>query len=186
MHVMSAFPDLETERLYLRRLDLADLAFVQRHFSDPRVCEYLVDEDPLSDSAGAVALIESYTSPERDTANRWVLVIKSTGEAVGTCGYHNWSRRNRSAEIGYDLAPDFWRQGYMSEAMTRAIGHGFGPMGLNRIQAFAHVKNEPSLRMLARLGFQQEGLIREKYLSGGQYHDHFCLSLLAKEWHLSK
>ena len=183
---MAEFPgfvDLETERLYLRRFTLDDTPFVQEHFSDPRVCEYLVDADPIGVYTEAVALIEWYLNPERDTANRWMLVLKDSSTAIGTCGYHNWSRRNRSVEIGYDLSPGFWHQGYMNEALTRAIKYGFESMGLNRIQAFVHVRNEPSLRALSRLGFDKEGIIREKYLCRGQYHDHFCLSLLRREWH---
>jgi ribosomal-protein-alanine N-acetyltransferase len=178
----TGFADLKTERLYLRKFTRDDAGFVLKHFSDPAVCEYLVDEDPLNDPAQALALIEWYLDPRRDNANRWVLTLDTNQAAIGTCGYHVWSRRNRSAEIGYDLAPEFRRQGFMNEALRAAIGYGFETMDLNRIQAFVHVKNGPSLRVLSKLGFKVEGIIRDKYLCQGRYHDHFCLSLLKREW----
>ena len=175
--------DLETERLHLRRFTTDDVAFVLNHFSEPRVSEYLVDAEPIRDPSEAAALIEWYVNPRRDNANRWVLTLKSSLTAIGTCGYHNWSRRNRSAEIGYDLSPRFWLKGYMNEALSTAIKYGFEMMDLNRIQAFVHVRNERSLRALSKLGFKIEGIIREKYLCRGQYHDHACLSLLRRDWH---
>lgn len=177
----AGFADLETERLYLRRFTKDDAGFVLKQFSEPRVCEYLVDEDPMTEPSQAAALIEWYLDPRRDNACRWVLALKSSLTAIGTCGYHNWSQRNRSAEIGYDLSPEFWRQGFMNEALAMVISYGFEAMDLNRIQAFVHVRNQPSLRLLSRLGFKSEGIIREKYLCRGEYHDHFCLSLLRRE-----
>ena len=64
------------------------------------------------------------------------------------------------AEIGYDLNPECWGQGFMAEALVAAINHGIDSMKLNRIDALVYIKNDRSVRLLQRLGFKQEGLLR--------------------------
>lgn len=72
----------------------------------------------------------------------------------------------------------------MTESLHRAVKVGFENMGLNRIQAFVYVQNTRSVDLLLRLGFTQEGIIKDKHLFRGRYYDHFCFSLLKREWNL--
>jgi len=174
------FPVLETPRLILRPLTFADLDFVFRHFSDPAVTQYMLDEPPLADLAQARELIKFYQDPAGNPYNRWGLERKEDGALIGTCGYHNWQRRYFRAEVGYDLSPAYWGQGYMSEALRTAFQHGFTQMQLHRIEALVYPQNVRSLRLLQKLGFQQEGLLRDYFCLDGQFYDHALLSLLQK------
>lgn len=176
------FPDLETDRLWLRRLSLEDVGFVFQHFGDPAVSRFLLDEPPMTRVEEAEELIRFYQNPDGKAYNRWGLVHKEQVSLVGTCGYHRWSRQHRRAEVGYDLAPDYWGQGLMREALTSIFRHGFEEMGLNRIEAIVHPENARSLSLLQRLGFQREGLLRGHLYQGGRFHDEFILSLLKGEW----
>ncbi len=65
------FPSLETERLILRQLNMEDADFIFRHFSDPAVSRYLMDELPPADYAQAQEIVEFYREPEGKTSNRW-------------------------------------------------------------------------------------------------------------------
>ena len=179
------FPDLETERLHLRQLTVDDLDFVYQHFSNPLVAEFLLDEPPLSDISEARGIIEFYQQPEIKSLNRWVISLKNNGQPVGTCGFHKWNKRDLHAEIGYDLSPDFWGQGIMSEALRAAIQNGFGRMGLNRIEAIVYPQNHRSLQLLKKLGFQIEGLLRDYNYLNGVFYDHNILSLLKKDWKMA-
>jgi len=87
------------------------------------------------------------------------------------------------AGIGYELGHVFWRKGIMTEALTAIIGLGFKVMGLNRIEAVVMPENEPSLRLLAKLGFYNEGILKE-YENWGRkgFRDLCMLSLLRKTW----
>jgi len=175
------FPILETGRLILRQLTNDDLDFVFRHFSDPRVNEYLLDEPPVASLAEAQAIIDFYQEPKANTYNRWGLVRKSDGRMIGTVGFHKWSKAHRRAEIGYDLSPGAWGEGYMSEAVRAAIGHGFEHMALHRIDALVYTANDRSFRLLQKLGFRQEGLLRDYFTLNGVYYDHYLYALLATE-----
>lgn len=177
------FPSLETERLILTPLTTEHLDFVFRHFSDPDVNRYLVDEERVSTRAQAQEIVDFYAELAGKSYNRWVLVLKSEQRPIGTCGYHQWSRAHHRAEIGYDLEKASWRQGLMREALQTVIDFGFEKMALNRIGAMVHPENVASLGLLARLGFQKEGLLRDYYYQSEKFYDHWLLSLLKKDLH---
>jgi ribosomal-protein-alanine N-acetyltransferase len=176
------FPSLETERLFLRNLTVEDTDFVFSHFSDPAVTRYLMDQPPLTEYDGAQEIIRFYQEPEADNRNRWGIVRKADNQLIGTCGYHNWRQRDRRAEVGYDLSPACWGQGYMAEALRVVIPNGFTRMGLNRIEALVYTGNARSLQLLKKLNFQMEGTLRDYYYLNDMFHDHFLFSLLRRDW----
>jgi ribosomal-protein-alanine N-acetyltransferase len=178
------FPNMETELLFLRLLKPADAEFIYHHFSNPAVTQFLMDEAPLSEPAQAQEIIQSYQDPEGKTYNRWGIVRKQDHQLIGTCGYHKWHRRYFRAEIGYDLSPASWGQGYMTEALSAVIQNGFERMGLNRIDALVYTENVRSMKLLQNLGFQKEGVLRDYFYLDGQFYDHCLLALLRSEWKL--
>ncbi|MDP6451740.1 MAG: GNAT family N-acetyltransferase, partial [SAR202 cluster bacterium] len=76
--MVDEFPQLETERLILRRLTMDDVEFVFQHFSDPMIYRYLMDEEPMTDRAQAKGLVEFYLDPVGKSHNRWGIVVKAT------------------------------------------------------------------------------------------------------------
>lgn len=169
---------LESARLLLRPISRADTAFAVRHFTDPEVYRFMLDDEPITTVDQAIAIIDFYVDRPGDTYNRWVLVRKADQQPLGTCGYHRWNRQHRKAEIGYDLSPAWQGQGYMREAVGAMISHGFQAMNLHRIEAVVAVANERSANLLGRLGFAREGLLRDSYFSSGRFHDHELYALL--------
>jgi [ribosomal protein S5]-alanine N-acetyltransferase len=176
------FPDLHTNRMLLRQLTLDDTEFIFKQFSDPQVCRYLMDEPPLKDRTEAQRIIRFFLEPEGKTHNRWGMVRKSDNQLIGTCGFHHWEKSYFRAEIGYDLSPDCWGQGYMSEALPAMIKNGFDRMGLNRMDAMVYVGNDRSMQVLKKQGFKEEGILRDYFYLDGVFYDHYLLSLLRREW----
>lgn len=180
------FPSIETERLILRQMTLEDTDFVFQHFSDPAVSRYLMDEPPVTEYAQAQEIIQFYIESEGKPHNRWVMVRKSDHQSIGTCGFHKWDKRYFRAEIGYDLSPSCWGQGYMTESLRAVISNGFEQMRLNRIDALVYIENAPSIQLLQRLGFKQEGILRDYFYLDGKFYDHHLFALLQREWPLGK
>lgn len=176
------FPALETERLILRQMTFEDTDFVFQHFSNSAVNQYLMDEAPVTTVAQAREIIQFYLDPEGKTRNRWVMVRKSDRQLIGTCGFHKWEQRYFRAEIGYDLSPDFWKQGYMLEALRAVISNGFERMKLNRIEALVYIENDRSIHLLQKLGFKQEGVLRDYFYFEGKFYNHYLMALLRREW----
>ena len=158
----SAFPVLITDRIILRELrkeDAADLLVFRGDAEEQRF-----NSEPLQTLEQSVALIEEVRGDyAAQTGLPWALTLKSSGRVVGLFGYHHWDHYHRRADIGYDLARELWGQGLATEALTAAIRFGFSEMQLNRIEAQTIADNEPSTRLLGRLGFALEGT-RRSYL----------------------
>lgn len=165
---MDHFPHLQTERLLLRALTPADLEFVYQLFADSDVARYPHDEEPITTRQEAQAIIDFYTDPGVKFYNRWVIVRKSDGRPIGTCGYHKWEKRHFRAEIGYDLAKAFWNQGFMTEALMEVLEFGFGKMKLNRIEALVHPSNTASIKLLEKLHFKKKRRPHARLLLSGR------------------
>lgn len=111
------------------------------------------------------------------------IVEKSTGRIIGDCGFHTWYLLHLRAEIGYGLREEEDKnKGYMKEAVRAVVDYGFNVMQLNRIEAFISPLNTPSLKLVAGLGFQQEGRLREHYCKNGVIEDSLVFGLLRKEF----
>jgi ribosomal-protein-alanine N-acetyltransferase len=177
------FPLLESPRLVMRQLTMDDAEFYLRNFSDPTTVELTTFEAP-KDLGAAKAELKMYCIDlfANSTGIRWGIVLKGSGELVGTCGFHKWVKEHNRAEIGYDMLPEFRERGIMKEALTHMIDYVFGTVRLNRLEALIDPRNTASIRLVESLGFSRDGLLRENTLFRGRYIDDLVYSLLAREW----
>ena len=178
MFDFSVFPVLTTDRVILRELSGGDAADVLVFRSDPK--EQQFNSEPLQTLGQSVALIDELRSDySAETAVPWAVTLKSSSRVIGLFGYHHWDRYHRRAEIGYDLARDVWGQGIATESLTAVVRFGFSEMQLNRIEAQTIADNEPSVRLLCRLGFALEGTRRSySWEEDGTFHDGAIYGLL--------
>lgn len=111
------------------------------------------------------------------------LLLKETGRVIGAAGLHNWFPEHRRAEIGYTLDDDVYKnRGFMTEAMAVLLPYGFNDLNLHRIEAHVEPSNLPSVRLLRRFRFHEEGLLRQRYFYGGVLQDSLIFSLLATDY----
>lgn len=179
----SGFPQLETDRLILREMKLDDVGFYFRHFNNDKIMQGSCHPGPESLEAAKEELERYCIEPFKENRGvRWGIVGKGDKELIGTCGYYDWNKTARRAEIGYDLDPAYWGQGIMTEALRAMLGYGFKEMELNRIQAIIDSKNTRSIRLAQRLGFKKEGVLRQNSYFNGQFRDDAIFSLMKKEW----
>jgi ribosomal-protein-alanine N-acetyltransferase len=178
-------PKLQTARLVLRSLRMEDVDFIFKEWSDPAVTNYMHDEEPLKSQEQAEERLRLLQTLDNSaTPTWWGIENKESGHLIGTCGYFGWDKQHRRAEIGYDLCADVWGQGLMPEALRALIQYGFEEMNLNRIEAMTHIENQRSQRVLTKLRFQLEGMLREYFCRYGIYNDQVQYSLLRREWML--
>lgn len=155
---MIHFPEIETQRLYLRELDLTDCASVLKHFADPDVTQFM-DIEPCKDIHEAEEIIHFHMD---DSGCRYGIFDKTSGEFVGTIGFHCWVRGTDSrAEIGFDLSRKYWGLGLMQEALIEIIRVGFDIMELDLIEATVEQDNTRSQRLLHKMRFSRAEDLRE-------------------------
>lgn len=178
---MHRLHELETDRFILRKIEEGDLETLHGYWSDEVVTEYMnVTFKSIEETQQMVDLLNIL--PEIEEGRRWAIVDKKSGIVVGSCGYHNMKAEHRRAEIGFELGREYWGQGIMQEVMNIVIHHCFEDLGLNRIEAFVTVGNHRSLKALDKLGFKQEGILREYEFIRGKFRDQVVLALLRSDW----
>ena len=178
----SQFPELHASRLHLRQIGPADADAIFDLYRQEAVTQYL-DIDALVEPSEAQELAEFFVRSYREQfAIRWAITLAGERRLIGTCGYNGLDAGNRRAEIGYDLAPAFWRQGIMAEALRAILDYAFTVMDLHRVEAVTSPANTASQVLLARLGFQQEGCLRARSFYHGAFRDDVFYGLLRSEF----
>lgn len=176
--VFTLFPTLYTERLTLRTIVPDDAATLFALYSDPQVTLHL-DITTLTQRSEAESLIDLFQRRYLGGDGiRWAISFRNQSELIGTCGFNYLDRENHWGEIGYDLAARFWHQGIMREALQTVLHFGFTVASLNRIEANVTAGNESSAKLLERLGFEKEGVLRQRLYARDIYHDLIYYGLL--------
>lgn len=175
-------PTLDASRIRLRWLTEADVDALYAVFSDrgmmrfwssPAMTERQEAEDYLR------RIHEGFASR---TLFQWGIELRQEQRIIGTCTLLHLDPANARAELGYGLGSAHWGQGYMSEALGALLDFAFGTLRLRRLEADVDPRNENSLRILDRLGFQREGLLRERWNVAGEIQDTVFCGLLARDW----
>ncbi|WP_456271405.1 GNAT family N-acetyltransferase [Bacillus sp. AK031] len=176
------FPELDTSRLNLveineshtqRYFEIMSLDNVTRFYG----MESLVTIDQAKD---IIASFQQGYAGMRSM--RWGIVLKEDNTFIGTVGQNNLQRGNKKAEIGFEIHPDFWAKGYTSEAAEAIIEYAFEELQLYRMGAITFLGNQASQRLLKKLGFKEEGVLRGYIYQHGKSHDTYMFSLLQPEW----
>lgn len=170
---------LTTDRLHLRPLTLDDADALFSYFSKDEVMTYY-DLAPFETKDEAENLINLWNNRlANDEGCRWAICLKeNTSRAIGTAGFHNISKENNRAEIGYELHPDFWGKGIATEVSKKIIDYGFQTLKYRRLEAFIDPRHGASRKVLHKSGMETEGILREYFYEKGVFVDAEILSIL--------
>ncbi|HKG93293.1 MAG TPA: GNAT family N-acetyltransferase [Gemmatimonadaceae bacterium] len=178
----AVLPTLATERLTIRWLTAADVPALFAIFGDADVCRYW-SHPPLADLAAASRLLaEIHAYFAARTLFQWGIARRDGGGVIGTCTLASIDAAHRRAELGFALRRDCWGRGYIAEALPALLAFAFETLGLHRLEADVDPRNEASVRVVERLGFRREGLLRERYHVLGDVQDSLIYGLLRREW----
>lgn len=180
---LPAPPAIESARLRVRLVTEADLADLLKTNGDAEVTRYL-PYAAWQSAADAQAWFERMASAQATgTAHQFVIEHQTSGEVIGSCLLFRHDVGSARAELGYVLGRAHWGHGYMAEALEALLDCAFGPLGLRRLEAEIDPRNTASLRLIERLGFTREGLLRQRWVAKGQSVDVVIHGLLRDEWH---
>ncbi len=175
-------PEMTTDRLLLRPFTPEDAVPV-RDLIGVREVVATIDgiPHPYPDSA-AVAWIASHAAEaEAGTGYTWAITHDGDATLVGTITLHVDVTHQRG-DISYWAGRPSWNQGFTTEAAGRVVAHAFDALTLHRVQAFCLPTNTGSVRVLEKLGFRREGVLRDYVLRWGHFQDRAIYGLLKGEW----
>jgi len=175
--------ELTTARLRLREFVAADWAAVLAYQSDGRYLRYY-DWTERSEREVRSFVGQFLTWQKQVPRIKFQLAIVLPGEdrLIGNCGLRLEHAGSREADMGYEIAPNHWGQGYATEAARAMVRFGFGEVGLHRISAQCLAENAASRRVLEKLGLRCEGQLRENAWIKGRWRDTLLYGILEQEW----
>lgn len=178
--VFDKFPVLETERLILREIKPEDVNEIYDIRSSEEAMKYF-GHNVYTSLTEAEEMISAITNGFKNKEGiRWGIALKGSDRLIGSGGPWRLLKQHLRCEIGYDLLPNYWRRGIMSEALSEMIKFIFDKMNLHSIEANVDPDNIASVKLLEKLGFEKEGHIKESYYFNGVFTDTGIYSLIRK------
>lgn len=172
---------LPSPRLLLRSMTPADWPLFYALHQDPVVIRYVCDA--LSETQIRQRFdsrLQPWTVHHPDMM-ALTIQRQDNAAAIGVIGLRSdWA--NKQAEVGFLLSPSQQGQGFAGEALQRLLQFALHDCGYHKLLATVTAGNEPSLKLLQKHGFVQEGLLREHFWLGGRFVDDLKLGLLSRDW----
>ena len=172
--LFETLPELTHDLVSLRPIAETDLPAWFAYLSVPSVIEHTSWN--LASIAELTPYVWNASAVTDSSLLRLAVALRSTGELVGTAGFHTVQPQNRSAEIAYDLAPSMWGRGIATSVCEQLVAWAHASVRLLRVQVTVLKSNVPSIAVLERCGFQREGLLRSYRLVRGNPGNFFMYS----------
>lgn len=180
------FPALETPRLCLREFNKLDVIDVFEMYKREDLVQWLEHEPMLSIKEAEERVASRMRLFEKGWGFRWAITLKGTPEKViGSCGYYRVRTGTETVEMGFELHPEYWRQGIMMEALTAVLDYTYSEscsMPVHRVEALVDPQNDASISLLSKLGLKDEGLRRGFGYWKMAYQDVRMFAILRDEW----
>jgi [ribosomal protein S5]-alanine N-acetyltransferase len=151
---------LETERLILRRLAGEDAEFILGLVNEPSWLRFIGDKGVRTlDDARQYILQGPVASYERLGFGLYLAERKDDGVPIGICGLLKRDALN-DVDIGFALLPEYWGRGYARESAAAVLAQARSAFGLPRVVAITTPDNDSSIRVLEKLGFRFERMMK--------------------------
>ena len=175
-------PELKTERLTLRKMEMSDANDMYSYASLDEVIRYLLWTPHLNidETKGYIEYVRR--EYRKGSVADWAISLDSESRMIGTVGFSAVDRENNSVELGYVLNPLYWRKGYAREALRRAVEAAFCELGAHRVQLRIMDGNVRSENVALACGFRKEGSLRDLLLVNGAYRTIHIYSLVSDEY----
>lgn len=167
---------IESDNLIIRPLTENDAEDIFEIKSDPEVMKYM--DNPLHTT---IEDSIKYIAQRGDDFIRVGVYHKASQKIVGRIDMFSIYKKHAYAYIGYELNRNFWKKGIMSEAISLFLHYCFRELKLHRIKAQIHEDNLTSQKLLEKLNFKKEAVLRENFLINGKFYNSYLYSILSTE-----
>ena len=176
--VFNQFPVLKTSRLTLREIRVEDAKRIYDMRSNGRVNQFIARTNMQAED-DAMKLAESTIAAYHNKqAIGWAGILRDNQEIIGTCGFNSIDVMNLRAEIGGEMATEYWGKNIAQEAVREILRFGLYHMNLHTIEAKVSPQNRGAIYVLEQLGFEKEAHFKDRIYFNGNYSDMAVYTLL--------
>ncbi len=177
---------IPTSRLVLRDFVADDWAIVRDYQSDPEYNRfYPWSERSEAEARAFVQMFINFQTEQPRRKFQFAITLLPGGRLIGSCGIRRKADNEWEADMGYELAPQYWGNGYATEAARAVVDFGFKKLKLHRVSALCVAGNDRSAKVLERLGFRLEGWLKQDDYFKNQWWDTQIYAILEDEWKLT-
>jgi len=174
---------ITTRRLHIRDYVVGDAPTVFGNVGDATYWQYQRSEPPTAQQIDALI---KWVVNEQATAPRLAYFLaatrKDTGEIVGEAVLKITNPAERQGELGFGIAPRFWKQGYATEISIALLDVAFSQLKLHRLSGQCSSENKGSIRVMQKVGMAREGMLREVNFARGKWWSTVIYSVLEHEY----
>jgi RimJ/RimL family protein N-acetyltransferase len=151
---------LETERLFLSHLTLADASFMLELMNEPEFIEFVADRGLRTEADAALYLAQKILPfYEKFGFGLWRVDLKDSGSPIGICGLLKRDTLDHP-DVGFSILKRFCQKGYAYEAAAAVLNYGRTTLGLTQICGITAPNNRISIRLLEKLGLKLQRTIQ--------------------------
>ncbi|HSN49360.1 MAG TPA: GNAT family N-acetyltransferase, partial [Flavobacterium sp.] len=172
------FPNLETERMNLRRVAKEDVNEIFALRSNKETMKYIPRPLVKTDEEAMAHFTMIDEKIENNEGINWAITLKNDLKLIGIIGLYRIIPEHFRAEIGYMLLPKYQGKGLITEAIKETVKYGFEIMKLHSIEAVIDPENIASEKVLQKSGFIKEAHLKEDEYFEGRFWDSVIYSIL--------
>ena len=177
---------LTGKRILLRALEREDVKLIHKWQNDEEVMRLARSQPDHVISMEALSTeLDKQIKDEDPTVRRYDIEEKSSRKLIGWCSvsYNSWARRYTSADIGLAIGEkDRWQKGYGTEVTGLLLKECFEQLDLHRVAWWTYAENKGSIALAKKMGFKEEGRLRENVFFDNEFHDTMVLGQTKTEY----
>jgi len=172
---------LKTKNYYLKEIEPSDIDFIHQGLSNVDVTKYY-DVHYKSLEETKVQMEWFAKLKEEGTGLWWGVFDKETHVFCGAGGYNDLNKKDRRAEIGFWLLPEYWGKEILKEVAPKLLELGFTTLNLNRVEAYVEHENVKCKNALKKINLVHEGTMRAYEIKEGKEIDLEIYAVLRRDW----
>ncbi len=176
--VFNQFPVLKTSRLTLREIRVEDAKRIYDMRSNGRVNQFIPRPNMQAEDDAMKLAERTVAAFHNKQAIGWAGILRDSQEIIGTCGFNSIDIMNLRAEIGGEMATEFWGKNIAQEAVCEILRFGLYHMNLHTIEAKVSPQNRGAIYVLEQLGFEKEAHFKDRIYFNGNFSDMAVYTLL--------
>ncbi len=146
---------------FIRELHITDADAYFSLLNHPKVTPYIPEQLVPKSIFDIVRTLTALKALSLTNQGAYWAICTPDNNLIGACGFETWNQFHKRLELAFELHPDYQGQGLMTQALKKVTDIGFNEMNAERIEAFTLTDNIPSIKVLERIGFKHEAVLKK-------------------------